>query len=164
MRSYYMSMASPLGRIVLVSNETHLKSLTFSEEVVDEADNIPEILLHAASQLNEYFAGTRSAFNLKLDPDGSAFQKSVWKELLKVPYGCTKSYRDIAITLGSHLHTRAVGTANGKNPVPIIVPCHRIVGSDGKLVGYAGGLERKRWLLLHEAQHFKQDLLFHEME
>lgn len=160
MRSYFTSMESPVGRIVLVSNETHLKSLSFSNEQVDDQDKLPEILLSTLHQLNEYFAGTLFQFDLKIDPDGSGFQKKVWGELLKVPYGSTKSYREIAVKTGSVLNTRAVGTANGKNPISIIVPCHRIIGSDGKMVGYAGGLERKKWLLLHESQHTKRLELF----
>jgi methylated-DNA-[protein]-cysteine S-methyltransferase len=160
MRSYFMSIESPVGRIALVSNETHLKALTFSSEQVEESENLPEILLNTAHQLSEYFAGTRFSFDLDLDPDGTGFQKSVWQRLLHVPYGSTKSYRDVAIELGSALNTRAVGTANGKNPIPIIVPCHRIIGHDGKMVGYAGGLERKKWLLLHEAAYTKKGLLF----
>lgn len=160
MRSYFMSIDSPVGRIALTSNDTHLKSVAFSEEEVEESDTLPEILLQSAAQLKEYFAGTRTVFDLEIDPDGSAFQKNVWQRLLLVPYGLTKSYHDIAVELGSALNSRAVGTANGKNPIPIIVPCHRIIGHDGKLVGYAGGIERKRFLLLHEAEHSKKDLLF----
>jgi methylated-DNA-[protein]-cysteine S-methyltransferase len=160
MRSYYMSMESPIGRISMVSDETSLKSVTFSDEQGEESENVPSILLQSSVQLKEYFEGTRSEFDLKLDPDGTGFQKKVWQKLLQVPYGKTKSYGEIALELGSSLNTRAVGTANGKNPVSIIVPCHRIIGHDGKLVGYAGGLERKRWLLLHEATHTKNDMLF----
>ena len=160
MRSYFMTIDSPVGRLALTSDDTHLKSVAFGDEEVEESDTLPEILLRTAVQLKEYFAGTRRAFDLDLDPDGSAFQKKVWKRLLQVPYGTTKSYHDVAIELGSALNTRAVGTANGKNPIPIIVPCHRIIGHDGKLVGYAGGIERKRWLLLHEAEHTRKNLLF----
>lgn len=160
MRSYYLSMESPIGRISLVSDETNLKSVTFSDEQGEESENVPSVLLHASVQLKEYFEGTRTEFDLKLDPDGTGFQKKVWQKLLQVPYGKTKSYSEIALELGSVLNTRAVGTANGKNPLSIIVPCHRIIGHDGKLVGYAGGLERKRWLLLHESLHTKNDMLF----
>ena len=160
MRSYFLSVESPVGRITLTSNESHLKSLAFSEEAFEESETLPEILLQSATQLKEYFDGSRKKFELAIDPDGSGFQKKVWQRLLQVPYGTTKSYHDIAIELGSALNTRAVGTANGKNPIPIVVPCHRIIGHDGKLVGYAGGLERKRFLLLHEAEHSKRDLLF----
>ena len=155
-----MSFDSPVGRIALTSNDTHLKSVAFSEVEVEESDTLPEILLQSAAQLKEYFAGTRTAFDLEIDPDGSVFQKNVWQRLLLVPYGVTRSYHDIAVELGSALNSRAVGTANGKNPIPIIVPCHRIIGHDGKLVGYAGGIERKRFLLLHEEEHSKRDLLF----
>jgi methylated-DNA-[protein]-cysteine S-methyltransferase len=160
MSSYSMSLESPVGYLSLVSDEKYLKSVTFSDERVEDAEHLPGILLQAASQLKEYFEGTRSRFDLPLDPDGTGFQKNVWQKLLEVPYGATKSYRDIALELGSVLNTRAVGTANGKNPIAIIIPCHRIIGQDGKLVGYAGGLERKKWLLLHESAHTKNDLLF----
>ena len=160
MRSFYTCMESPLGRIVLVSNESCLKSLSFSEEQLEECETLPEILQKTTQQLTEYFAGTRTHFELDIEPDGSVFQKLVWTELLKVPYGATKSYREIALKTGSVLNTRAVGTANGKNPIAIVVPCHRIIGSDGKMVGYAGGLQRKKWLLLHEAKHTKRQELF----
>ncbi len=161
MRSYFRSLDSPVGRLVLVSGDTHLKSLSFCDDQVEESENPPEILQNTVIQLYEYFAGTRFYFDLELDPDGTGFQKSVWQLLMQVPYGTTKSYRDIAVQTGSDLNTRAVGTANGRNPIPIIVPCHRIIGSDGKLAGYSGGLDRKKWLLLHEARYTKNDLLFH---
>jgi methylated-DNA-[protein]-cysteine S-methyltransferase len=160
MRNYFMCVESPIGRIIIISSETHLKSVTFSDEQVEVSETQPEILLKTVVQLDEYFDGTRTVFDLDLDPDGTDFQKKVWKKLLLVPCGETKSYRDIAIELGSPLNTRAVGTANGKNPVSIIIPCHRIIGHDGKMVGYAGGLERKKWLLLHESNHTISGLLF----
>lgn len=160
MSSYSISLESPVGRILLTSDDTHLKSLTFSDEQVEASEYLPGILQKTAVQLAEYFAGSRFKFDLDLDPDGTGFQKRVWQQLLRVPYGTTKSYRDIAVELGSTLNTRAVGTANGKNPIAIVVPCHRIIGSDGRLVGYAGGLDRKKWLLLHEAQHTKNEMLF----
>jgi methylated-DNA-[protein]-cysteine S-methyltransferase len=153
-------MDSPVGKIVLVSNDTHLKSLAFSDERVEVQDDLPGILQMTIRQLNEYFAGIRFSFELDLDPDGTGFQKKVWQQLLQVPFGATKNYRDIAILTGSALNARAVGTANGKNPIPVIIPCHRIIGSDGKLTGYSGGLDRKRWLLLHEARHTKNETLF----
>ncbi len=154
------SMDSPVGQIVLVSNDTHLKSLSFTDEKVEVQDDLPGILQKTVCQLNEYFAGIRFSFELDLDPDGTVFQKIVWQHLLQVSFGATKNYLDIAILTGSALNTRAVGTANGKNPIPIIVPCHRIIGSDGKLTGYSGGLDRKRWLLLHEARYTKDKILF----
>lgn len=101
-------------------------------------------------QLAEYFAGRRRAFDLVLASDGTAFQRSVWAALREVPYGQTASYAQIAARVGSPTAYRAVGSANGRNPLSIIVPCHRIVGADGKLIGYAGGIEAKRWLLAHE--------------
>jgi len=149
-----------LGRLALVSSESHLKALSFSEELIEESETLPEILRKTIRQLEEYFAGTRFEFDLNLDPEGTEFQKTVWQLLLKVPFGTTKSYRDLALESGSVLNTRAVGTANGKNPIAIIIPCHRIIGSDGKLVGYAGGLERKKWLLLHEAIRTNDGRLF----
>jgi len=158
--SYTTCMESPVGRIVLVSDEQSLKSLNFSEEPVDEPVDLPDILSRTKEQLNEYFSGGRLQFDLELAPEGTAFQQSVWQRLLQVPYGATKSYRDIALELGSVLKTRAVGPANGQNPIAIVIPCHRIIGSSGKLVGYAGGLERKKWLLLHEAKHSRKELLF----
>jgi len=154
------TMDSPVGQIVLVSNDTYLKSLAFSDEKVEVQDDLPGILQKTVGQLNEYFAGTRFSFELDLDPDGTIFQKKVWQQLLQVPFGATKNYRDIAILTGSALNTRAVGTANGKNPIPVIIPCHRIIGSDGKLTGYSGGLDRKRWLLLHEVRYTKHEILF----
>lgn len=105
------------------------------------------------SQLAEYFAGTRRQFDLPLAADGTGFQRSVWAALRDVPYGQTASYAQIAAKVGSPSAYRAVGSANGRNPLSIIVPCHRIVGADGKLVGYAGGIDAKRWLLAHERAH-----------
>lgn len=160
MSSHFGSLESPVGRIVLVSNDTHLKSLAFSDEQIEVQDNLPEILQKTVQQLQEYFAGIRFRFDLNLDPDGTGFQKKVWQQLLLVPFGATKNYRDIAVQTGSALNTRAVGTANGKNPIPIIIPCHRIIGSDGKLAGYSGGIDRKKWLLLHEAENTKREMLF----
>ena len=160
MSKYYVSIESPLGRMVLVSNDTNLKVVSFSDEHIEESEILPEILQKTIRQLGEYFEGTRFDFDLDLDPDGTEFQKAVWQLLLRVPFGATKSYRDLAVESGSFLNTRAVGTANGKNPIAIIVPCHRIIGSDGKMVGYAGGLERKKWLLLHETTRTKDGRLF----
>ena len=160
MSNYNVSLESPLGRMVVVSNDTNLKEVSFSDDPIEDSEVLPEIMQKTVRQLGEYFEGARFEFDLDLDPDGTGFQKAVWQLLLKVPFGATKSYRDLALESGSVLNTRAVGTANGKNPIAIIVPCHRIIGSDGKMVGYAGGLERKKWLLLHEAKQTKNGLLF----
>jgi methylated-DNA-[protein]-cysteine S-methyltransferase len=102
------------------------------------------------AQIDQYFQGTRQEFSLQLAPEGTDFQQQVWRELSKIPYGQTASYLDIARAIGNEQAVRAVGAANGQNPISIIIPCHRVIGSDGKLTGYGGGLWRKEWLLTHE--------------
>lgn len=152
---------SPVGILKLVSNATHLKSISFCNKKENDSEIIPEILLETINQINEYFSGKRKIFNLKTDPEGSSFQKTIWKLVLNVPYGETTSYNEISRQTGIKGNVRAVGSANGKNPLPIIIPCHRIIGSNGKLTGYSGGLERKKWLILHEKSHSKNpQLLF----
>jgi methylated-DNA-[protein]-cysteine S-methyltransferase len=120
---------------------------------------IPEVLEDAVHQLNEYFEGKRQTFDLTLNASGTDFQRSVWNELSKLPYGKTISYLELSKKLGDTKAIRAVASANGKNPIWIIVPCHRVIGSDGSLTGYAGGLHRKKWLLNHESSA-KQHSLF----
>ena len=120
---------------------------------------IPDELQDCAHQLKEYFEGSRQTFNLKLNPKGTNFQKRVWTKLLEIPYGKTLSYLDLSKRLGDVKAIRAVASANGKNPFWIVVPCHRIIGSDGNLTGYAGGLHRKKWLIDHE-NPYKQQSLF----
>jgi methylated-DNA-[protein]-cysteine S-methyltransferase len=109
-------------------------------------------LLETERQLGEYFAGTRTRFDLPLEARGSEFEKKVWRALEKIPYGKTRSYLDLAKAIGSPKACRAVGAANGRNPLPIVVPCHRVIGADGKLTGFAGGIEKKAKLLDHEAR------------
>lgn len=104
----------------------------------------------AKTQLREYFAGHRTAFQLDLQPDGTDFEQKVWKQLLEIPQGSTTTYGAIAKKIGDEKASQAVGKANGKNPIAVVIPCHRVIGSDQKLTGYAGGLERKEWLLKHE--------------
>src|SRR5690606_1404800 len=128
-----------------------------SEEKI--TDIIPQPLEDCAFQLQEYFQGIRKAFDLKLNPEGTPFQKQVWKLLQQIPFGKTISYLDLAKQLGDVKAVRAVANANAKNPLWIIVPCHRVIGSNGSLTGYAGGLHRKEWLLHHE-NPFKQQSLF----
>ena len=123
------------------------------------SDLIPENLEDAAYQLQEYFEGKRQNFTLELNPQGTDFQKRVWQALLEIPYGKTVSYLELSKTLGDVKAIRAVAAANGKNPLWIVVPCHRVIGSDGSLTGYAGGLHRKKWLLEHESP-VKQQSLF----
>lgn len=160
MKDYFHFYKSPLGLLRLKSDDYGLKSVSFVDAEQDISDgSVSEILRMTIIQLNEYFEGKRFQFNLNLDPEGTVFQQQVWNLVQMVEYGKTKNYGDIAKELGSARFSRAVGMANGKNPLPIIIPCHRIIGINGKLVGYSGGMERKKWLLLHE-QRFLGRVLF----
>ena len=123
------------------------------------SETLPEPLQKALQQLSEYFKGDRQIFNIPLNPQGTEFQQKVWKELQNVSFGKTASYQQIANALGDPKVIRAAASANGKNPISIIIPCHRVIGSDGSLTGYAGGLHRKKWLLQHESP-VKQGELF----
>lgn len=123
------------------------------------SESIPKHFQEAVSQLNEYFDGQRKAFTFTLHPKGTDFQQKVWQALLEIPYGKTMSYLELSKKLGDVKAIRAVAAANGKNPIWIVVPCHRVIGSDGSLTGYAGGLWRKQWLLEHE-NPVKQESLF----
>ncbi len=153
MAQFTRYMDSPVGWLKLQSTETDLTAVCFDAEKTEDSDIQPSILKDTERQLQEYFAGERKEFNLQLAPEGTEFQHKIWQLVEKVDFGSTASYLDIAKQSGSEKNTRAVGLANGKNPIPIIIPCHRIVGSSGKLTGYAGGLDRKRWLLNHELLH-----------
>jgi methylated-DNA-[protein]-cysteine S-methyltransferase len=140
---------SPLGPLTLRGGERGLTALEFPRRGAprDEAGHAPELLAEAVGQLDEYFAGHRQRFELALDLRGTAFQRSVWERLLAIPYGTTTTYGSLAADLGRPDRARAVGAAVGRTPVPIVVPCHRVVGSDGSLTGYGGGLQRKAALL-----------------
>lgn len=140
---------SPVGRLRLEAADDALTGLYFAEGEEQRADE-SEILDRAQRQLEEYFAGTRREFDLPLRPEGTPFQLADWKALEGIPYGETVSYGDIARAIGKPKACRAVGMANHANPISIIVPCHRVVGSNGKLTGYGGGLAAKQWLLEHE--------------
>lgn len=122
------------------------------------SDIVPEVLEDCVLQLNQYFEGSRKQFSLKLNPKGTVFQERVWDALLTIPYGKTTSYLQLSRQLGDEKAIRAVANANGKNPLWIIVPCHRVIGSDGSLTGYASGLYRKQWLLEHESPYKQQSL------
>jgi len=150
---------TPLGIAKLEGDEEGLFAITVLNGDEKTSDIIPECLEDAVYQLQEYFEGKRKNFTLELKPQGTDFQKRVWDGLLKIPYGKTVSYLDLSKTLGDVKAIRAVAAANGKNPLWIVVPCHRVIGSDGSLTGYAGGLHRKRWLLAHESP-VKQQSLF----
>ena len=136
-----------IGIIGIRESNKSITDIFFSK--VDTNDNIEETYLikECFKQLKEYFEGSRVKFDLPLEVKGTEFQKKVWNELLKIPYGETKSYKDIAIAIGNEKASRAIGMANNKNPIPIIIPCHRVIGSNGKLIGYAGGLNVKGKLL-----------------
>ena len=152
-------MHTPLGIAKLEGDVDGLAVVSVLNNEQEVTDVIPEVLEDAVYQLNEYFEGKRTQFDLELNPTGTDFQKKVWEALLKIPHGKTNSYMDLSKTLGDPKAIRAVAAANGKNPLWIIVPCHRVIGSDGSLTGYAGGLHRKKWLLEHESP-VKQQSLF----
>ena len=160
MATYYKTMDSPIGVLMLGSDEWQLKSISFNAESNEDLMDLPDILILSQKQLEEYFSGNRQIFDLPINPEGTEFQKSVWEKVAGVSFGTTKSYVEIAREVKSENSSRAVGMANGKNPLPIIIPCHRIIGHNGKLTGYAGGLERKKWLLLHEQQYALNNRLF----
>ena len=146
----YQYLQSPLGTLRLVSNGTALLRIEFpgqhQNSPADTKTSDPAIAACTA-QLNEFFRGERKTFDLPLAPKGTIFQQTVWTELGKIPYGELRSYRDIAEAIDKPTATRAVGAANGRNPLPIVVPCHRVIGSDGSLTGFAGGLDAKKILL-----------------
>jgi len=152
-------ISSPLGYTKIIGDEHGIASVSVLNSKEKESDIIPEELQDCVLQLKEYFEGKRTSFNLKLNPNGTVFQKRVWQELQKILYGKTITYLELSKRLGDVKAIRAVASANGKNPLWIIVPCHRVIGSDGSLIGYAGGLHRKQWLLEHESPN-KQQLLF----
>ena len=150
----YKYFASPIGRLKLVASETGLRAILWEKDSPRRVpltdlvnDDGQGILLEAERQLREYFAGQRNEFSLPLDLRGTSFQKDVWRALQAIPFGKTLSYGEIAKQLGRPTASRAVGAANGRNPVSIIVPCHRVIGSTGKLTGFAGGLTAKAHLL-----------------
>ncbi len=152
-------LKTPLGTAKLTGDQEGLTSFTILETAESVTTVIPEILEDATYQIQEYFDGVRKNFSLKIHPQGTDFQKKIWKLIQEVPYGKTVSYMDVAKQWGDTKIIRAAASANGKNPLWIIIPCHRIIGSDGSLTGYAGGLWRKKWLLEHESP-VKQQSLF----
>ncbi len=139
---------TPIGHLTIVAENEALKAIIFGEQ--KGSDQHSPFLDLVGTQLQEYFDGKRIQFDLKLAPDGTKFQQSVWSELLKIPFGKTITYSELALRLGDLKTIRAAGTANGKNPIPIIIPCHRVIGKDGSLVGFSGGLPIKEKLLQHE--------------
>lgn len=143
--------SSPVGWIEIVASEEGVHSILFKKE--REREEVSgSLALQAKQQLEEYFQKKRQQFDLPLAPKGTEFQQAVWEKLLEIPFGVTSSYGAVAHKLGDHKKTRAVGLANGRNPVVIVIPCHRVIGADGTLTGYGGGLDKKKWLLAHESR------------
>ncbi|MBZ9730434.1 methylated-DNA--[protein]-cysteine S-methyltransferase [Salegentibacter sp. JZCK2] len=143
-------LKTPLGIAKINGNENGVSSIQILDEEVPTSKEIPDFLQSAAQQLDAYFKGNLQVFDLTLNPEGTAFQQKVWKALSEIPYGKTCSYLELSRKLGDEKAIRAVASANGKNPLWVVIPCHRVIGSDGSLTGYAGGLQRKQWLLNHE--------------
>lgn len=150
---------SPVGFLEINGNEDGIASVIYLDiEDALVSEKIPKLLKDVVAQLQEYFEGKRKQFSLKLSPKGTDFQKRVWRELEEIPFGKTISYQKMANNLGDPKVIRAAASANGKNPISIIIPCHRVIGSDGSLTGYAGGLHIKKWLLEHESPSPQQSL------
>jgi len=155
----YTFFESPIGRLLVTSDGTALTGLYMEPSRKAQSvdgwiqDEAVAPLSATVRQLSEYFAGTRREFDLPLRLQGTTFQTRVWRELTVIPYGQTWSYGQLAQRIDKPSASRAVGLANGRNPISILVPCHRVIGADGSLTGYGGGLERKRWLLAHEGLH-----------
>lgn len=151
---YFIELDAPIGIVRIIEEDGFIVSVHTMHEIESMFDDIvyreTEVLLSAKKQLEEYFAGIRKTFDLPLKPKGTPFQLLVWEQLKQIPYGETRSYGEIAKAIGNPKASRAVGGANNKNPIGIIVPCHRVIGANGKLVGYAGGLDMKEKLLMLE--------------
>ena len=145
--TYYKT---PIGIAKIVGDDNGIVSVSVIDGDVNYSGSIPESLQKCVDQLEEYFQKSRTDFDIKLNPQGTDFQKKVWKELQEIPYGKTISYKDQSKKMNAPKAIRAIASANGKNPIWIIIPCHRVIGSDGSLTGYAGGVWRKKWLLEHE--------------
>jgi methylated-DNA-[protein]-cysteine S-methyltransferase len=148
---------TPLGTAKISGDDDGISVISVSDQG-EISVTIPEVLQEAVTQLNDYFDEKRTDFSFKLNPKGTEFQQKVWKGLLEIPFGKTMSYLELSKKLGDVKAIRAVASANGKNPLWIVVPCHRVIGTDGSLTGYAGGLWRKKWLLEHEYPTNQQSL------
>lgn len=155
----HANLKTPLGTAVISGDENGISSISIFDDEREIPSIIPDELQEAFQQLQDYFDGKRIDFTFKLNPSGTEFQKKVWQGLLEIPFGKTMSYQELSVKLGDVKAIRAVASANGKNPLWIVVPCHRVIGTDGSLTGYAGGLWRKKWLLDHE-NPVKQQSLF----
>lgn len=143
-------LKTPLGTARISGDEEGIWAIQILDEQIPTSTEIPNFLQSAAQQLDDYFKGELQEFSLKLNPKGTNFQQKVWKALSEIPFGKTCSYLELSRKLGDEKAVRAVASANGKNPLWVVIPCHRVIGSDRSLTGYAGGLHRKQWLLNHE--------------
>lgn len=150
---------TPLGVAKIIGDENGISKISIQDNG-EITERIPAVLEEVVHQLQDYFDGKRTDFDFKINPKGTEFQQKVWQSLIEIPFGKTMSYLDLSKKLGDVKAIRAVASANGKNPLWIVVPCHRVIGTDGSLTGYAGGLWRKKWLLEHENLARKQELLF----
>lgn len=157
--TYYCYINSPVGPIEISGDDDFVSRVIFVDESKADTGHLPKVIRDCKQQLQEYFAGKRKEFSLMLSQSGTDFQRQVWSELCNIPYGKTTSYMQLAKKIGDVKSIRAVGAANGKNNLAIIVPCHRVIGSNGTLVGYAGGMDKKKWLLDFEAQMTGQQML-----
>ena len=153
----YCHIKTPLRIAHITGDENGITEISISDEGI-ASDEIPQVLQEAVSQLKDYFDKKRTSFDFKINPKGTEFQQRVWQELLNIPYGKTVSYIELSKKLGDVKAIRAVASANRRNPLWIVVPCHRVIGSDGSLTGYAGGIWRKQWLLEHENTSGQQQL------
>lgn len=153
MTTYTTYLSTPVGILKVQCNDVAVKEVSFVEERGSDTGDEHPLLVRCGIQLKEYFSGSRNVFDLPLEQEGTVFQQKVWDLLCTIPFGKTISYNDLAKQYGDLKAIRAVAAANGKNNIAIIVPCHRVIGSNQKLVGYAGGLSRKKWLLDHEAKY-----------
>lgn len=154
--AYYKS---PIGNLRIISNERDIIEIQFTKDFF-KMKMIPVQIQNCITQLDEYFTGEREKFTISVNPIGTEFQGKVWNELSKIPFGKTITYLEQAQKFGDEKAIRAIANANGQNPIPIIIPCHRVIGTNGKLTGYAGGLLKKQWLLEHEGA-LQQKTLFH---
>jgi methylated-DNA-[protein]-cysteine S-methyltransferase len=150
METFSINYESPLGIIAVTATTEKIIELSFAEQALPVSSRIPGVLQLCIRQIDAYFKGDLTEFSVDLEPEGTEFQKSVWRQLEKIPYAETVSYGDVARSIGKPTACRAVGGANGRNPIAIIVPCHRVIGSNGTLTGYGSGIWRKEWLLEHE--------------
>jgi methylated-DNA-[protein]-cysteine S-methyltransferase len=151
-------LKTPLGFAAITGDEQGISSILIVDEVQEFDVEPPSVLADAVTQLHDYFYGQRKTFTFGINPAGTAFQQKVWNELFRIPFGETTSYLSLSKKLGDVKAIRAVASANGKNPLWVVVPCHRVIGSNGSLTGYAGGLWRKKWLLEHENPSNQQSL------